>query len=333
MHLHLRQGDMAKAVARFTAERCHRVLVMPNTEPPITTAAEAAVYKEFLQKLMPSVDILTTIKFMPSTTPAIIREAAKSGVTAVKLYPSGVTTNSHDGITEETLRKPSGNFLDCIEMIRISGMTLCMHGEMPGSETKDREEHFLEFVEYLALNFPKLRMVLEHISTEKQVDKVRWLHEKSKCHIAATITVHHLFLTMDDVIGDKLQPHNFCKPIAKWKDDRHALRQAAMSGQPCFFLGSDSAPHDPMKKECSHGCAGCFTAPVLTESLIEMFDRFGSLDMLPGFMSHLGNQFYGFSDEVPVRKFSHTKWKVPLLCNGVRPWRADEYLEWRIEQH
>ncbi len=331
MHLHLRQSAMARAVAKYTAQRCHRVLVMPNLEPSIATAEDALHYKKFLQGLMPKVDILTTIKFLPSTTPSVIREAAKAGVAAVKLYPSGVTTNSNDGITADMLQNPRGNFLECIDMIRKSEMVLCLHGEMPGSETKDREEHFLDFLSFLVMNFPKLRIVLEHITTAKQVEMIKFLSKRSKCQIGATITAHHLFLTMDDVIGDKLQPHNFCKPIAKWRHDREMLRKAATSGLSCFFLGSDSAPHDVAAKECSHGCAGCFTAPVLTESLIEVFDSLDRLDKLPGFISRLGNDFYRCgNDGIPIIKFKKEKNKVPDRCNGVRPWRAGDILEWKL---
>jgi dihydroorotase len=328
MHVHLRQGAISEIVAPATAARCHRVLAMPNTDPPILTGQDANLYKSRLKKLMPDVDVLSCIKLSPTTTPEVIREAYQLGVTAVKLYPGGVTTNSHDGIPGEWLKTPPTAFLDCIEAIRETGMVLCMHGEMPGQETHKREQVFLSFVDYLALNFPELKFVLEHISTKEAVEKIKFLANNSLCHVAATITVHHLFLTMDDVIGDVLKPHNFCKPIAKYREDREALRFAAMGRDECFFLGSDSAPHHIINKECE-GCAGCYTAPVMVESLIEMFDKYGRLDILPSFMSTRGNVFYSVDDEVPNRRYEREDWK-PDRHLGLQPWRCGETLKWKL---
>lgn len=336
MHLHLRQGDLLPKVCPHTATRCHRVLVMPNTNPPIATGEEAVKYKEIIKKQMPNVDVLTTIKFLSSTTPKMIKEAAALGVAAVKLYPHGVTTNSDDGIGADVLNSPVGEFLDCIEMIKKTGMTLCLHGEMPGVETKDSEAEFLEFVDFLAYNFPKLRVVLEHISTAQQVAKVRKLASKSKLNIVATITLHHLDLTHDMVVGDKVRPHNFCKPIAKWASDREELRKAAMSGDPCFFLGSDSAPHEVCRKECPEGCAGVYSAPILGEGLIEIFDKYDALDKLPNFMSGFGNKFYiGKSKEkIPTRRYEKKKTSVPGASGmgDVQPYRAWEELEWILSE-
>src|SRR5690606_30578404 len=207
---------------------------------------------------------------LPTTTPEMVKEAASHGVTSVKLYPHGVTTNSHDGISAEMLRDPPKSFLDCIDVIKKTGMTLCLHGEMPGEETKDSESEFLDFVDFLAYNFPRLRIVLEHITTREQVNHVRRLAKRSKSKIAATITAHHLYLTHDDIVGDRIRPHNFCKPIPKWNNDRESLRNAAMGGEPYFFLGSDSAPHLIGQKECAEGCAGVFSAPFLAENRIEL---------------------------------------------------------------
>lgn len=336
MHLHVRQDDVMKKVCPHSAVRCCRVLVMPNTIPPITTAKEAANYKQQILKCMPGVDVLTTIKFMPDTTPKMIKEAALGEVTAVKLYPHGVTTNSNDGITAQMLRKPSQQFLDVIEMIRKTNMVLCLHGEMPGEESKDSESEFLEFVEFLAYNFPKLRVVLEHITTAQQVSTIRRLAARSKCNIAGTITAHHLILTHDDVMGDKIRPHNFCKPIPKWKIDREALRNAAMSGEPCFFFGSDSAPHSVNNKECPEGCAGVFTAPVMTECLIEIFEQYDKLGLLQFFISEIGNDYY-LVDNKEVRNIKFDKTKHVVNCassvGDVQPFRANEELQWKMSDY
>lgn len=332
MHVHLRQGITMLNVAKASAERCCRVLVMPNTDPPLIYGYEAAEYKKRLMDLMPGVDILTTIKLCPGTTPEMIRQARKHGITAVKLYPDGVTTNSENGIHAEMLRKPPMWLLDVIDCMRRCGLVLCLHGVMPGAEVLDAEEEFLEFVDYLLDSFPKLRIVLEHISTKKQVDYVRRASRRPHRRLAATITAHHLYLTLDDIIGSKLRPHNFCQPPAKTRKDREALREAAMGGESYFFLGSDSAPHSKDNKESDCGCAGCYTAPVLVESLIEVFDEHDKLSRLPHFMSTFGNEFYQCEDkDVPMRRYVKSAWKVPKIMDRIVPWRFGEIIGWRYE--
>ena len=332
MHVHLRQGALLQAVAPHTNRTCHVALVMPNTRPPVRGVSIANTYRNVCQRSMPDVKLLSTIKLCRETTPEIVRAAAKEGITAFKLYPSNVTTNSDDGLTAEMLSNPTTQLMDCFEVMRKAGIVLCLHGEMPGCEVMERESKFLPFLDFLCFNFPRLKIVLEHISTKEQVEHVKRLSNQSKCDVAATITAHHLWLTLDDVIGDVLRPHNFCKPVPKTKSDREALRLAATSGNPCFFLGSDSAPHTKEHKECESGCAGVFSAPVLIESLIQIFDQLDELDRLPSFMNRFGCEFYGVEwKRVPKQRFAKSKWYVPHMYGLVKPFLSGERLEWRID--
>lgn len=332
MHLHLRQGDMLTRIALQSAKQCHAVLVMPNIKPSIKNTQEALAYKAECQKYLQNVNILTTIKFLPSTTPEQIIKAAKCGVNAVKLYPAGVTTNSEDGISGEMLLSPTRQFLDCIEAIRKSRMTLCLHGEMPGVGVLEREVYFLDFMDFLCFNFPKLRVVLEHISTERQVDYVDFVNKYSKINLAATITAHHLWLTLDDVIGDCINPHNFCKPVPKKEHDRDALRAAATSGKPYFFLGSDSAPHEVRHKETEHGCAGIYSAPLLTESVITIFEEMDAIDKLPGFINHFGCDYYKIDRGNTKRRYERTQWQIPIFIDRIKPFLAGKSLEWKLDE-
>jgi dihydroorotase len=334
-HVHLRQGEMLSHVVGATATTFGRALVMPNTTPPIRTGADAMAYKARILDAVRTVlgsdwgfEPLMTIKLLPTTTPDVVREARAAGVVAAKLYPAGVTTNSDDGIEVDRL---GAIYVDpkVLEAMQEVDMVLCLHGEVPGVFCLDREEAFLEALRGLSTKFPRLRIVLEHVTCQAAVDAVTELPP----NVAATITAHHLLLSLDDVVGDKIRPHHFCKPIAKYPSDRTALVIAATSGSRKFFLGTDSAPHARGTKECDSGCAGVYTAPIAMEVLAEVFEQADALERLEGFTSVFGADFYRLprnEDYVELVK----EWvDVPKeLPGNLVPFRAGEKLTWLFQQ-
>lgn len=318
-HVHLRQGAMLKAVAPATDGQCFRALVMPNTDPPILNAADAEGYRQRILEARTSFMPVMTIKLVDSTTPSIIRDA-KGMVRAGKLYPEGVTTNSEDGVREISRLFP------VFETMQETGMVLCLHGETPDVFTMDREKAFLETLFGISIRFPKLKIVLEHVTTADAVREIERLGD----NVAATITVHHLYLTLDDIIGGSLRPHAFCKPVAKRPEDREALILAATGGNPKFFLGTDSAPHARGRKECDGGCAGIFSAPVAIQALAQLFERRGALGKLEDFTSRFGAEFYGWPLCESKLTLVREPWAVPEDWHGVVPFMAGQTLDWRI---
>jgi dihydroorotase len=323
MHVHLRQGDMLRNVLRHTAMQCERALVMPNTIPPILSAEDVANYRQSIVDALDGESGFTplmTFKVAPKTAVSEIRALKAIGAIAGKLYPEGVTTNSEGGVTDFSALYP------VYAAMQDEGLVLCLHGEMPGVFSLDRESSFLETLKTIARDFPRLKIVLEHATTADAVECVLGLPE----NVAASLTVHHLYLTLDDVIGDKLNPHVFCKPIAKRPEDRDALVKAAMSGNAKFFLGSDSAPHLVAAKECACGAAGVYTAPVLIPALCELFEKNGKLDRLQAFTSEFAAKFYG----LPLNQHSiivrQETWTVPEQYNDVKPFLAGSQLNWKI---
>ena len=328
-HVHLRSGDLLEAVAPYTAAHFKRALVMPNTRPnPILTAEDAMRYKEQIFKALKNknrtFEPLMTIQITDNTTGKMIYEAKEAGVIAGKVYPAGVTTNSDNGITDFD----SANFKSVLCAMRDAGMALCMHGEDTGVSSLKKEDVFIDTImKGIVRCFPRLKIVFEHITTLKAVEFVLEAPE----NVVATITVHHLFLTLDDVIGEKLQPHHFCKPIAKTSLDRDILRSAAMSGNPKFFLGTDSAPHSKMNKECHHGAAGVFTAPVALPLLAVLFEEYGGLDQLEKFASINGAQFYGLPLNEEKITLIKRPWEAPIICDDyIVPFKAGQQLAWQV---
>jgi dihydroorotase len=294
-HLHLRDGELLERVLPFTANVFGRALVMPNLTPPVLTFNHAQNYAQRIAEVLAGGDLrklwgqtfqpLMTIKLTDATTPEIVTKAKAKGVIAAKLYPAGVTTNSADGVADflsDDLHAVFETMADC-------GMVLCLHGETPGVPSLDREEHFVKnYLIPIAQDHPTLKVVLEHVTTEIGCRIVRTLP-----NVAGTITVHHLLLTIDDVIGGNLNPHCFCKPVAKTEADRQALIRAATTRLGSFFLGTDSAPHLVSNKHTAHGAAGCFTAPVAMELLTQVFEEHNALENLERFTSESGAEFYG----------------------------------------
>ncbi|OGY32709.1 MAG: hypothetical protein A3C02_03675 [Candidatus Andersenbacteria bacterium RIFCSPHIGHO2_02_FULL_45_11] len=273
-----------------------------------------------------------TFKILPDTSPAMLPELKQRGAIAGKVYPKNVTTNADDGVEDFFALSPVFHAMEEL------GIALCFHGEMPGKhiEGMNREREFLRTLRFVAKTFPKLRIVMEHITTAAAVDAVLDLPDT----VAATITVHHLMLTHDDVGADRMQPHHFCKPVAQWKADRDVLIQAAISGCPKFFFGSDSAPHLKEKKECSDCCAGVFTAPVALPLLAAIFDTFYALDRLQKFVYDSAKAFYRIDEfwtlpaglQQPKMQLSKEPWTVPTEINGVVPFMAGETLDWSAKQ-
>lgn len=329
-HAHLRRGAMLNTVIPYTAEHFSRALVMPNTDPPILTAHDARAYKREILNSLQGIDgfePMMSIKLTNKTMPETIYQACDAGILVAKLYPVGVTTNSEDGISN--FQEP--NIKKIFEVMDRLGMILSIHGETALSHNDifcRREVKFLETVSYLIENFPSLRIVLEHISTEDAVEYIL----RAPSNVAATITAHHLFLTADDVIDAQggINPHHFCKPIAKTWSDRKALVQAAMSGNKKFFFGSDSAPHWREVKENGSNVAGIFSAPVALPFLAGLFDFYHSLDKLNDFVSVFGASFY----DLPINEgeviLVKDKWQVPEEILGIVPFMAGKMLQWQV---
>ncbi|MFA6622811.1 MAG: dihydroorotase [Fibrobacteraceae bacterium] len=319
-HVHLRQDAALADYTRDVAREFGRVLVMPNTVPPLTTVAGILDYKRKILDAAPGLVPLMTFKLSPAYSEDVLVSLKKAGVVAGKYYPAGVTTNSQDGVSDFE------SVLPVIARMERLGFVLCIHGEEPGAFCLDRETEFISRVEYLAEHYPKLRIVFEHLSTAKAVEAVKRL----SANVAATITVHHLLHTLDDVIGGSLRPHHFCKPLPKRPEDRDALRAAAFSGNPKFFLGTDSAPHTQDKKECPCGAAGVYSVPVAVPILIQLFEKFGKMDRLPDFVAGFGADFYGLPRNTQTRTYVRRPWVVPESVHGVVPLAAGMTLDWSL---
>lgn len=321
-HVHLRQGELLKNYAKTVAKEFGRILVMPNTVPPIASAENVRDYYAQIKSAAPQLDLLMTFKLNAKISADELVKMKEAGVVAGKYYPAGVTTNSEDGVSEfESI------FPVVAEMEKL-GLVLCIHGEEPSAFCLDREKEFIRRVEILAERFPKLRIVFEHLSTAAAVEAVKRL----PANVAATITAHHLIHTLDDVIGGSLQPHHFCKPLPKRPEDRKALREAAFSGNPKFFFGSDSAPHAQSKKECCCGAAGVYSAPVAIPVLIQLFESANALDKLPNFIAGFGADFYGIPRPTKTVTYINSPWTVPTNVDGAVPLFANQTLNWQRKE-
>lgn len=318
MHVHFRQGDVLKEVVPWTARCCRHALVMPNTDPPIKDGEDVGQYRKEIAEAAKGYDFtpLMTVKLLPSTKHADIVSAKRAGAVAVKLYVAGTTTNSDDGMPMPLVEQPTPGLRQVFDAMADEGMVYCIHAETVDSDCLNRERDFMytRHVERVLEEHPRLRVVIEHVTDAVTINMVRQLARRYPGRVAATITLHHLFLTLDDVVG---QPHNYCKPVAKLQEDRLALQMAALGGEPCFFLGSDSAPHPTNRKEAAHSCAGCFTAPVLPELLWKFFVENGAIYKFTDFASRSGASFYGLKwDDGPV-----DLGVVPPLVQGHTVWR------------
>jgi len=322
-HVHVRQGEMLRQVAPLIRTggvgRCN---AMPNTQPPLVSVAAVESYCAELQAAAPAVRFYASLYLSPELTSEEIQRGAESDcILAVKCYPRGVTTNSSSGV--EDLAAYDRQFAAMEE----AGLVLQLHGEVPsntdlGIDVMNAEERFLPELCSLHERFPKLKIVLEHVSSSAAVECVRSLGDT----VAATITWHHLELIVDDWAG---KIHNFCKPVAKHVEDRQAVREAATSGDPRFFFGSDSAPHSRGTKETAAGRAGIFTTPVLVQGLVDCFDRLGCLDRVADFTSTFGRLFYELPPiDAPALILERRPMKIPAAYGDVVPFRAGQTLSW-----
>jgi dihydroorotase len=289
-HLHLRDGAMLAGVLPDSAASFARALVMPNLVPPVVTGADAAAYRDRIMAALPpgaAFQPLMTLYLREETDPADLVRACRAGlVTAVKLYPAGATTNSHAGVRDIERVRP------VLEAMAEAGVPLCVHGEVTDPEVDifDREAAFIDRVlKPIRKKVPDLKVVMEHVTTQEAVDFVR----DQPRGVAATITVHHLVINRNAMFQGGFRPHYYCLPVAKRERHRIALVQAAISGDPRFFLGTDSAPHADPAKIAACGCAGIYTAPVALPCLAEIFGAASKLKKLEGFTSLNGARFYG----------------------------------------
>ena len=287
-HVHLRDADMLKLVAPFTARQFTRAIIMPNLMPPVTTARAADEYRDrIVEAAGADFTPLMTCYLTDDTDPEEVSSGfARGSWIAAKLYPANATTNSAFGVTNVR------NIYPVFERMQAIGMVLCIHGEVtdPDVDIFDREAVFIERVlAPLTRDFPELKIVLEHITTADAADYV----ETSGPSVAATITPHHLMINRNALFDRGLRPHAYCLPVAKRERHRQAVRRAAVSGSPKFFLGTDSAPHSRHAKESACGCAGIFNAPFALEAYATVFDDEGALERLEAFASERGPRFYG----------------------------------------
>lgn len=331
MHCHFRVGSLLKEVLPFTAQYAGRGIAMPNTRPrAILTGEDVVWYRDEIKRALDEMphrhpfEPLMTIEIRDNTTPEIVAEAHRAGAVAGKVYPLGVTTNSDEGLRDFDSERISETFLAMQDV----GMLLLIHGELDRERTlvTKREEVFLPTLLKLAEKLPNLKIVLEHVSTLVAVESVRQLGQ----NVAATITAHHLCLTLNDVVGYGIQPHHGCMPMPKDFDDRDTLITAATSGDPKFFLGSDTAPHPREKKECAKGACGVYTAPVLPQVLTEIFEKAGCLERLEDFTSRFGAEFYGLPLNDGTISLTKSEWIVPEQIGNVVPFRAGAKLQWQL---
>ena len=330
-HLHVRDGSALATVVPHSAARFGRAIIMPNLRPPVTTTEQALAYRERILATVPqgvSFEPLMTLYLTDQTTPDEIRKARQSGaVYAAKLYPAGATTNSDSGVTRIE------NIMPALEVMQQQEMPLLVHAEVtdPGIDIFDRERAFIDrHMRSLVEQLPELSVVFEHVTTRDAVEFVCEAREG----VAATITAHHLLYNRNAMLAGGIRPHFYCLPILKRNSHQQALIRAATSGNPKFFLGTDSAPHPVHAKESSCGCAGCYTAFAAIELYAEAFEQADALDKLEGFASFFGADFYGLprnSDQITLVRES---WEAPQTYtfgdSEVVPLRAGETVRWRL---
>jgi len=329
-HVHLRDGAMLEAVAPYTARQFGRAIVMPNLDPPVTTAAAALAYRDRIVEAAgaPGFTPLMTCYLTDDADPAELAEGFRSGAwAAAKLYPAGATTNSAHGVSDVA------NIRAALKAMERIGMPLLIHGEVtdPAVDVFDREKAFIDRVfSGLVHDFPGLKMVFEHITT---ADAAAFVLACGP-NVAATVTPQHLHLNRNALFAGGLRPHAYCLPVVKREEHRLAVRRAATSGSPKFFLGTDSAPHAVERKESGCGCAGIFNAPFALESYATVFDEEGALDRLEAFASENGARFYGQPLNEARLALERVEFEVPETVAVGRsrlvPFHAGERLLWRF---
>ena len=329
-HAHLRDGAALHTVVPHTASQFARAIVMPNLKQPVTTTEQALAYKQRIVDATPAGTRFTplmTLYLTDNTTPEEVARAKEAGIVAFKLYPAGATTNSAAGVTDIRHCYPA------LQAMQRLGLLLLVHGEVtdPATDMFDREAAFIERVmQPLRQAMPELKIVFEHITTREAAQYVT----QADAYTAATITAHHLLYNRNALFVGGIRPHFYCLPILKRETHRQALLQAATSGNPRIFLGTDSAPHAAHLKENACGCAGCYSAPAALALYAEAFESVGALDKLEGFASHHGADFYGLPRNTETITLSRQPWTLPesypFADADIKPLRAGETLQWQV---
>jgi dihydroorotase len=331
-HLHLRDGPATADVVAATARIFARAVVMPNLRPPVTTTEQALAYRRRILDALPAAsdfEPLMTLYLTDDTPVEEVLRASESGIVGFKLYPAGATTNSAEGVTDLDRVAP------VIEAIREGGLVLQVHGEVtdPQVDIFDREKQFIDRVlGPLVTRFPGLKVVFEHVTTEDAVEFV------TSCppYIGATVTPQHLLMNRNDILVGGIKPHHYCLPVLKRERHRRSLLAAVTSGDPRFFLGTDSAPHGRSAKESACGCAGCFSAHAALPLYAEAFEEADSLDALEAFASFHGADFYGLPRNPDRVRLVQKPWvapgQVPFGDDVLVPLRAGEEIKWRVER-
>lgn len=320
MHIHFREGEMLSLVAPLSAKTFVGGIIMPNLVPPVDNM-------ERLDNYIKEIDIaIGKFNFTPFMTIFFKKYnrdflvSVKNKIKAIKLYPAGATTNSDEGIKEIT------NAFDTLRIMEDLGIPLLVHGETHGF-VMDREKEFLEIYKLLATEFPNLMIVMEHITTASALE----LLDKYN-NLYATVTLQHLCITLDDVVGGLMQPHNFCKPIAKRPEDKLALLNAALSAHPKLSFGSDSAPHPIDKKESAYCSAGCFTSPFALQYLADIFEKNGKLENLQKFVSDNAVKNYKLSPNNKSVVLKREEFIIPKIYGDVVPFNSGKKLDWVIDE-
>lgn len=321
MHLHLRDGVMLENIAPLTAYSFSGALVMPNLVPPVETLDDVEAYRQRIMAAVPNDFFEPYMTLFYKNYDKAFLTSVVDHIIAIKLYPAGITTNSEGGVSSFDIEE----MRETLEAMSDLGIPLCVHGETDGF-VMDREAEFMSIYELLATNFPNLKIIMEHITTKAAVDML----DKYE-NLYATITVHHLLLTLNDVVGGLMKPHLFCKPIAKRPEDREALLNVALEAHPKVMFGSDSAPHPQNKKESCGCAAGVFTAPISLQLLCEIFEQFDKLDNLQAFVSDNAQNIYGICPEFKEVTLERRPFVVPEKYANVVPMYAGEVINWAIE--
>ena len=326
MHLHLRDGDMLQLVAPLTSNSFSAALIMPNLVPPVTNKDELLAYKQRIIKACKDDNFTPFMTlFFKNDYSFEFLNSVKDEITALKLYPAGITTNSETGVSSMNIE----DLRATLENMSKLGIPLCIHGETNGF-VMDREKEFMPIYESIAQAFPNLKIIMEHITTKDAVE----LLDKYD-NLFATVTLHHLLITLDDVAGGMLDPHLFCKPIAKTPIDRTALLQAALKAHPKLMFGSDSAPHPKHKKECCGCAAGVFTSPIAIQVLVELFEKHNCLDNLNDFVSNNAQKIYNLNLEPKTITLVKKDFIVPAIYEykeeRVVPMYAGKTISWSID--
>ena len=335
-HLHIRDGEVMKDVLADSARQFARAIIMPNLKPPVTTVALANAYRTRIEANLKLLDVnsftpLMTLYLTDNTSADEVRKARSAGIAAFKLYPAGATTNSDEGVSDIK------RCYQALEAMQAVGMPLLVHGEVTSADIDifDREAVFIDQVlDPVRKDFPELKMVFEHITTKQAAHYVRDATTGGKNTIAATITPQHLLFNRNAIFAGGIRPHNYCLPVLKREEHRVALLEAATSGNPRFFLGTDSAPHAKGAKEAACGCAGCYSAFNALGLYAEAFESVNKLDKLEGFASFFGPDFYSLprnSKKITLTKQTqHIPTELPLGDATIVPLRAGETIAWML---